>query len=140
MSGQIAAYKRRNELQGSDPKADEGDGNSLERNCSLSVGSHLYFPARELRKQEWEKIFMEKYPASARVFEQVSHWLDLDMPQLCFEENDKLDLTEYTQAALLTACLAMEKATEEYGLIPEVTAGLSLGEYCANKKQLAESA
>ena len=28
-------YKRRNELQGSDPKADEGDGNSFERNCSL---------------------------------------------------------------------------------------------------------
>ena len=89
------------------------------------------FPGQGAQKAGMGKDFYEKYPASARVFEQVSHWLDLDMPQLCFEENDKLDLTEYTQAALLTACLAMEKAAEEYGLIPEVTAGLSLGEYCA---------
>lgn len=89
------------------------------------------FPGQGAQKAGMGKDFYEKYPASARVFEQVSHWLDLDMPQLCFEENDKLDLTEYTQAALLTACLAMKKAAEEYGLIPEVTAGLSLGEYCA---------
>lgn len=89
------------------------------------------FPGQGAQKAGMGKDFYEKYPASARVFEQVSHWLDLDMPQLCFEENDKLDLTEYTQVALLTACLAMEKAAEEYGLIPEVTAGLSLGEYCA---------
>lgn len=53
------------------------------------------------------------------------------MKALCFEENDKLDLTEYTQAALVTTCLAMEKVTEEMGLHPDVTAGLSLGEYCA---------
>ena len=53
------------------------------------------------------------------------------MKALCFEENDKLDLTEYTQAALVTTCLAMEKVVEEHGLHPDVTAGLSLGEYCA---------
>ena len=53
------------------------------------------------------------------------------MKALCFEENDKLDLTEYTQAALVTTCLAMEKVVEEMGLHPDVTAGLSLGEYCA---------
>ena len=43
----------------------------------------------------------------------------------------RLDLTEYTQAALVTTCLAMEKVVEEMGLHPDVTAGLSLGEYCA---------
>ncbi len=53
------------------------------------------------------------------------------MKALCFEENDRLDLTEYTQAALVTTCLAMEKVVEEMGLHPDVTAGLSLGEYCA---------
>ena len=45
--------------------------------------------------------------------------------------NDKLDLTEYTQAALVTTCLAMEKVLEEAGVKPDITAGLSLGEYCA---------
>ena len=55
--------------------------------------------------------------------------LDLDMKELCFEENDRLDLTEYTQAALVTTCLAMEKSCgEEMGLHADVTAGLSLGE------------
>ena len=53
------------------------------------------------------------------------------MKALCFEKNDRLNLTEYTQAALVTTCLAMEKVVEEYGLCPDVTAGLSLGEYCA---------
>ena len=53
------------------------------------------------------------------------------MKALCFEENDKLDQTEYTQAALVTVCLAMEHVLRERGLKADVTAGLSLGEYCA---------
>ena len=53
------------------------------------------------------------------------------MKALCFEENDLLDQTEYTQAALVTVCMAMEKVLRERGLAPDVTAGLSLGEYCA---------
>ena len=55
----------------------------------------------------------------------------LDVAQLCFTENDRLDITEYTQIAMLTAEIAMWKAVEERGLTPDVTAGLSLGEYCA---------
>jgi len=51
--------------------------------------------------------------------------------KLCFEENDELNITEYTQIALLTACMAMERVVCEQGVAPQVTAGLSLGEYCA---------
>lgn len=75
--------------------------------------------------------FYEKFPSAKEIFDQASQWLSLDMKELCFEKNDRLDLTEYTQAALVTTCLAMEKVVEEYGLYPDVTAGLSLGEYCA---------
>lgn len=57
--------------------------------------------------------------------------MDLDMKKLCFQENDKLHMTEYTQAAMVTTCLAMTKVVEEAGIHPDVTAGLSLGEYCA---------
>lgn len=77
------------------------------------------------------KDFYEKYETARQIFDQASQWLDMDMKALCFEENDRLDLTEYTQAALVTTCLAMEKVVEEQGLYPDVTAGLSLGEYCA---------
>ena len=75
--------------------------------------------------------FYEKYPSARQVFDQASQWLSLDMKALCFEKNERLNLTEYTQAALVTTCLAMEKVVEECGLYPDITAGLSLGEYCA---------
>ena len=89
------------------------------------------FPGQGAQTCGMGKDFYEKYDTAKKVFDSASEWLDLDMKALCFEENDKLDLTEYTQAALVTTCLAMEKVTEEMGLHPDVTAGLSLGEYCA---------
>ena len=89
------------------------------------------FPGQGAQTCGMGKDFYEKYDTAKKVFDSASKWLDLDMKALCFEENDKLDLTEYTQAALVTTCLAMEKVVEEMGLHPDVTAGLSLGEYCA---------
>jgi [acyl-carrier-protein] S-malonyltransferase len=53
------------------------------------------------------------------------------MQELCFEKNDRLDITEYTQAAMVTTSIAMTKVLKERGVKPDVTAGLSLGEYCA---------
>ena len=75
--------------------------------------------------------FYENFACAKEIFDQASQWLSLDMKALCFEKNDRLDLTEYTQAALVTTCLAMEKVVEEHGIYPDVAAGLSLGEYCA---------
>ena len=89
------------------------------------------FPGQGAQKAGMGKDFYEKYDTAKDVFDSAGKWLDLDMKALCFEENDRLDLTEYTQAALVTTCLAMEKVVEEMGLHPDVTAGLSLGEYCA---------
>ena len=89
------------------------------------------FPGQGAQKAGMGKDFYEKYPSAREIFDQASQWLSLDMKALCFEKNDRLNLTEYTQAALVTTCLAMEKVVEEYGIHPDVTAGLSLGEYCA---------
>lgn len=75
--------------------------------------------------------FYEHSEAARRVFDQASELLQMDMKALCFEKNDKLDLTEYTQAALVTTCLAITKAIENVLPRPDMTAGLSLGEYCA---------
>ena len=38
------------------------------------------------------------------------------MPELCFEPNDRLDITEYTQAAMVTTSIAMMKVMEEQGI------------------------
>ena len=89
------------------------------------------YPGQGAQKAGLGKDFYEKFETAKEVFDQASQWLDLDMKELCFEENDRLDLTEYTQAAMVTTCLAMTKVVEEQGLHPDVTAGLSLGEYCA---------
>lgn len=89
------------------------------------------FPGQGTQKTGMGQDFYEKFPSAREIFDQASQWLSLDMKALCFEKNDRLNLTEYTQAALVTTCLAMEKVVEEYGLCPDVTAGLSLGEYCA---------
>lgn len=89
------------------------------------------FPGQGAQKAGMGKDFYENFPSAKEIFDAAEEWLSLDMKALCFEKNDKLDLTEYTQAALVTTCLAMEKVVEEHGLHPDVTAGLSLGEYCA---------
>ncbi|MGC4018279.1 MAG: ACP S-malonyltransferase [Muricomes sp.] len=89
------------------------------------------FPGQGAQKAGMGKDFYENSETARVVFDRASQLLDIDMKALCFEENDLLDQTEYTQAALVTTCLAMAKVLEERGLKADVTAGLSLGEYSA---------
>lgn len=89
------------------------------------------YPGQGAQKAGMGKDFYENSESARAVFDRASEILDLDMKELCFEENDRLDLAEYTQAALVTTCLAMTKVVSEHGIRPDVTAGLSLGEYCA---------
>lgn len=89
------------------------------------------FPGQGAQKAGMGKDFYENSKTAAEVIDRASELLGLDMKALCFEENDLLDQTEYTQAALVTVCMAMEKVLRERGFAPDVTAGLSLGEYCA---------
>lgn len=89
------------------------------------------FPGQGAQKAGMGKDFYEKSEIAAQVFDKACELLNIDMKALCFEENDLLDQTEYTQAALVTTCLSICAVLKERGLEPEVTAGLSLGEYCA---------
>lgn len=89
------------------------------------------YPGQGAQKAGMGKDFYENSETAKALYDKATELLDIDMKALCFEENDKLDLTEYTQAAMVTTSLAMTKVIEEKGLKPDVTAGLSLGEYCA---------
>lgn len=89
------------------------------------------YPGQGAQKIGMGKDFYENSELAKAVYDEASELLNLDMRHLCFEENDRLDLTEYTQAAMVTTCLAMTKVIMDKGLMPDVTAGLSLGEYCA---------
>ena len=90
----------------------------------------MFSPDRERRNAEWVKISM-RIPRLAGRFDRASELLGFSMPELCFEENDRLDITEYTQAAMVTASIAMMEVLKARGVKPDVAAGLSLGEYCA---------
>ena len=89
------------------------------------------YPGQGAQKAGMGKDFYAYSPLAAEMYDKASEILNIDMKALCFEENDLLDQTEYTQAAMVTTCLAMTAVLEEAGLNPDVTAGLSLGEYCA---------
>lgn len=89
------------------------------------------FPGQGAQKAGMGKDFYENCALSREIYEKSSQLLGFSMEELCFEENDRLDITEYTQAALVTTSVAMLAQIEEMGYMPDVTAGLSLGEYCA---------
>ena len=89
------------------------------------------FPGQGAQYVGMGKDFYEKIPVCREMFELAGKASGLDVPALCFEENEQINITEYTQIAMLAAEVAMLKAIEEKGLKPDVTGGLSLGEYGA---------
>lgn len=89
------------------------------------------FPGQGAQYFGMGKDFYENNDDCRRIYDRASEILDIDMKALCFEENDRLNITEFTQIGLLTTELAILKAVEAMGIKPAVCAGLSLGEYAA---------
>lgn len=78
------------------------------------------------------KELFDNFSVSKNTFEEASESLHMDLTKLIFEgKKEELDLTENTQPAIVTMSVAALRALTEYGIIPDVTAGLSLGEYSA---------
>jgi [acyl-carrier-protein] S-malonyltransferase len=77
------------------------------------------------------KEFYDTMPEAKAVYDLASEVTGLDVAALCFEENDKLNITEYTQICMLTTEAAIYAALKAKGIDCDVTAGLSLGEYGA---------
>lgn len=96
------------------------------------MGKTVYmFPGQGAQYIGMGKEFYDQFNICKAVFDQASSVTGLDLPALCFEENDRLNMTEYTQIAMLTVEAAIYMAMEQCNLRPDYTAGLSLGEYGA---------
>lgn len=78
------------------------------------------------------KDLYDTFPICKQTFEEASDSIGMDLVKLIFEgRKEELDLTENTQPAIVTMSLAAFRAISMYDIVPDVVAGLSLGEYSA---------
>lgn len=89
------------------------------------------FPGQGSQYVGMGKEFYDTFPICKDVYDLASEASGLDVAKICFEENEKIHITEYTQIAMLATEAAILAAVKEKGITPDVTAGLSLGEYGA---------
>ncbi len=89
------------------------------------------FPGQGAQYCGMGKDFFQTYDTAKKVYVQAGEATGMDVAQLCFTENEDLNITEYTQIAMLATEVAILKVLEEKGLKADCAAGLSLGEYGA---------
>lgn len=89
------------------------------------------FPGQGSQYVGMGKDFYDNSEIAKEVFAKASECSGLDVEKLCFEENDEINVTEFTQVAMLADEIAILKVIEDMGYTCDVTAGLSLGEYGA---------
>jgi [acyl-carrier-protein] S-malonyltransferase len=92
----------------------------------------VVFPGQGSQRPGMAKDFFDAFAVSRDVFAEASDTLGLDLRAICFEGDERLDLTEFTQPAILVAEMAMLRALQaHFGLSPAAFGGHSLGEYTA---------
>lgn len=89
------------------------------------------FPGQGAQYVGMGKDFYEQFDICKQVYDVAGEASGLNLSQICFQENELLNITEYTQVALLATEVAILRAVESSGIRPTVTAGLSLGEYAS---------
>lgn len=89
------------------------------------------FPGQGAQYAGMGKDFYDTYSEAKAVYQLASEVSGLDMEALCFTENEELNITEYTQIAMLATEVAILKVLESKGVKADAAAGLSLGEYGA---------
>ena len=89
------------------------------------------FPGQGAQYVGMAKDFYDTYPECKEIIDEACELMDFDLKHVLFEENELINKTEYTQAAMLAAEICILKAVELAGITADITAGLSLGEYAA---------
>lgn len=96
------------------------------------MGKRVFmFPGQGSQYIGMGKDFYESFPEAKEIYELASDAAKLDVAKLCFEEEEKLNQTEYTQIGMLTAEAAILAVLQKEGITADAAAGLSLGEYAA---------
>ena len=80
------------------------------------------FPGQGAQYVGMGQDFYDKMPVCRQVIDKASQVSGLDIPKICFTENEEINITEYTQIAMLSVEAAILKAMEQEGLVPDVSA------------------
>lgn len=95
-------------------------------------GIALVFPGQGSQSVGMGQAFYDAVPEVRQVYEEARAVLGYDVAALCFNgPAEKLNLTEYTQPALLTVSIAALRTFEPAAIRFLAVAGHSLGEYSA---------
>lgn len=98
----------------------------------MALGIGFVFPGQGSQSVGMGKALYDAYPALKPVYTEASAVLGYDIAELCFTgPAERLNLTEFTQPALLVSSVAALKLFEPVGIRPIAVAGHSLGEYSA---------
>jgi len=90
------------------------------------------FPGQGSQAVGMGRAFAESSKSAAAVWKEADEALGFALSRLCFDgPEEELTLTVNTQPALLTASVAAAAALAERGIVPQLAAGHSLGEYSA---------
>jgi [acyl-carrier-protein] S-malonyltransferase len=92
------------------------------------------FPGQGAQFVGMGKDLIEQFPQAKELFAQANDIVGYDLSQLCFEgPKDKLDATTVSQPAIFVVSAALLDILQALPNVvqPDVTAGLSLGEYTA---------
>lgn len=96
-------------------------------------GTAFIFPGQGAQYVGMGKAIAENFRSADGIFNKASEALGYDIREMIFNGNDEtLKITENTQPTILTVSIACLQPLLEKGIKPEVTAGLSLGEYSAH--------
>ena len=89
------------------------------------------FPGQGSQYIGMGKDFYETFPCAKEMIDLAEKVSGIPMKELLFEENENINITKYTQIAMLADELAIWSVLREKGFESVVNAGLSLGEYAA---------
>ncbi|NMC33294.1 MAG: ACP S-malonyltransferase [Veillonellaceae bacterium] len=90
------------------------------------------FPGQGSQSVGMGKDLADHFPVARAVFEEADQALGFSISKLCFDgPEEELRKTFNTQPAILTVSVAALRVIQEAGLVCDITAGHSLGEYSA---------
>jgi [acyl-carrier-protein] S-malonyltransferase len=92
----------------------------------------VVFPGQGAQRPGMGRDYYEEIADSRQTYEEASDALGWDVAALCFNDDERLNLTEFTQPCLLTTEMAALRALHvRHGFAPHLFGGHSLGEFTA---------